>query len=249
MTLTGLACPPRPDRRGRPSAPVGASCFLRLLRGAFPARPIAASGSISLRRTESPLTRLRLAALVLWPTLVLSGFAVVTQHAYAPGRGADAPVTWPADAPFAHGDRPTLVMLAHPRCPCTRAALAELARVMAATDGRLDARVLFLDPHDGDDAWRSSDLWDLARAIPGVQVEADPDGAVARRFGAHTSGQVVVYDARGTLVFAGGLTPGRGHEGDSDGKSLLIDGVLHGFDREGVTDVFGCELHEKEGEK
>ena len=36
-----------------------------------------------------------------------------------------------------------------------------------------------------------------------------------------TSGQVVVYDAKGALLFSGGITAARGHMGDNAGRDRI----------------------------
>jgi hypothetical protein len=75
-----------------------------------------------------------------------------------------------------------------------------------------------------------------------VTVLDDVDGTEARRFGALTSGQVVVYDADGRLRFSGGITPARGHAGDNAGRSAII-ALLEGASSASVeTPVFGCSL-------
>jgi hypothetical protein len=141
---------------------------------------------------------------------------------------------------------PTLVMLAHPRCPCTRASIAELAR-LAASVGRegMIGYVLFYRAEDADAAWAETDLWNSAAAIPGIRVEPDVGGRLAEAFGAVTSGQVVLYDAAGRLVFSGGITGARGHEGDNRGR----DAIEHFFERglvlESTTAVFGCEVRQQ----
>ncbi len=50
----------------------------------------------------------------------------------------------------------------------------------------------------------------------------DDDGAEAKRFGAETSGQTLLYDERGTLAFSGGITGSRGHAGDNAGRASLL---------------------------
>ena len=57
--------------------------------------------------------------------------------------------------------------------------------------------------------WARTGLWDQAEAIPGVRIWTDVGAVEARRFGAATSGLVLVYDASGRLVFQGGITPAR----------------------------------------
>ncbi|MBL8975876.1 MAG: hypothetical protein JNK56_35060, partial [Myxococcales bacterium] len=59
----------------------------------------------------------------------------------------EPPEAWPPASTIAHADGlSTLVMLAHPRCPCTRASIGELARLMADAHGLVDAHVLVVRP-------------------------------------------------------------------------------------------------------
>ena len=64
----------------------------------------------------------------------------------------------------------------------------------------------------------------------------DDDGAEARRFGAETSGQTLLYDARGALAFSGGITGARGHAGDNAGRASLrrADSIASQADRRGT---------------
>ena len=72
---------------------------------------------------------------------------VLYDHQGSAGAAAAAPQTWPSASGIERDpQRPTLVMLAHPRCPCTRASLEELAVLMTRLGGRLDAHVLFVKP-------------------------------------------------------------------------------------------------------
>jgi hypothetical protein len=113
-------------------------------------------------------------------------------------------------------------MLAHPKCPCTRASIGELAAIMAHCQGRLNAYVLFMKPEGFTEDWEKTDLWQSASQIPDVQVISDPSGEEARRFSAVTSGQTLLYDLKGELLFSGGITPSRGHSGDNAGKSAIV---------------------------
>ena len=71
---------------------------------------------------------------------------------------------------------------------------------MAHTQGQLKAFVLFVKPRGMPKDWDRTDLWQSASAIPGVTVLNDDDGAEAMRFGAHVSGQVMVYDKEGKKI-------------------------------------------------
>jgi len=66
--------------------------------------------------------------------------------------------------------------------------------------------------------------------------------AEAKRFGAETSGQTLLYDERGTLAFSGGITGSRGHAGDNAGRASLLALINRSdADRRGSS-VFGCPL-------
>ena len=133
-------------------------------------------------------------------------------------------------------------MLAHPRCPCTRASVVELNRLMVLCPRRASVVVLFLEPPGCSGKWVRTDLWRDAAAIPGVRVTADREGKVAKRFGATTSGDTLLYSPDGRLLYHGGLTGSRGHEGDNAGlESLvaLLDGREPATQR---TPVYGCPL-------
>ena len=50
----------------------------------------------------------------------------------------------------------------------------------------------------------------------------DKEGSDAAALGATTSGQVMVYAVGGKLLFGGGITDGRGHEGDNAGSEAVL---------------------------
>lgn len=178
-----------------------------------------------------------------WLAAITIGSLALIAYASAPGLGADAPSRWPADSQLAHDpELPTLVMLAHPLCPCSRASVAELERIMARVRGQMRAHVVLLRSEDGslDD---EHTLEEAAAAIPGVTVHDDPGGVETDRFGARTSGQTLLYGPDGRLRFAGGITAARGHEGDSYGADAVVAAVQERKSDGSVTaPVFGCSL-------
>ncbi|MGE0786317.1 MAG: RedB protein [Sandaracinaceae bacterium] len=173
----------------------------------------------------------------------IAGYLVLVDYGSAPGQPARAPQRWPASSslPLAAGV-PTLLMIIHPRCACTRASIAELARLMVPLDGRVRAFAVLALPGGATDEWRETDLWRSVARIPGITVFADEGAEEADRFGARTSGQVLLYDEAGALRFAGGITPGRSHQGDSDGRRRILD-LVGAPAGSGVSAVYGCALH------
>jgi hypothetical protein len=136
---------------------------------------------------------------------------------------------------------PTLVMLAHPQCDCTRASISELAELLARAPQRPRSYVVFIKLGSVGTAWERTALWQRAANIPGVTILRDDDGQEAQRFGVHTSGQVLVYDAAGQLRYSGGTTGSRGKTGNNPGRAAVLD-LLRGGPAESTRPVFGCPL-------
>jgi hypothetical protein len=180
---------------------------------------------------------------VAWTTTVLAGMAWVANYDNTPGVAASAPTTWPAGSRILRDPvRPTLVMLAHPRCDCTRASLVEMAELMARATPAPRAVIVFVRPGNVPGGWEQTGLWQAALDIPGVSVVRDDDGLEARRFGAQTSGQTLLYSPQGRLLFSGGTTGARGHAGDNVGRETILTLLEHENAHPAETSVFGCPL-------
>ncbi len=165
------------------------------------------------------------------------------QYDNAPGEAAAAPHVWPVSTALVRASgQPTLILLAHPQCSCTRASLAELGEALARATIRPKTYVLFLKPEGLSDEWAVSDLWRIAAALPEVTVVRDDAGAEARRFGVSTSGQTLLYDTTGRLLFAGGITGARAHQGDNDGRRSIVALLNRETPARSETNVFGCSL-------
>ncbi len=188
--------------------------------------------------------RVRTVALaVAWSAACAGGFAALGEYQATPGGAAPA-ADWPAGSRVPRatvGD--TLVLVIHPQCPCSRATIDNLAVLMAhCPAGRVAAVAVFVRPAGMPAGWERTDLWTSAEAIPGVTVAADPGGVEAARFGAATSGQALLFDPAGRLLFGGGLTPGRGHAGDCGGTDAVLAIVRGDRPTAAPTPVFGCPL-------
>lgn len=180
----------------------------------------------------------------IWVLAVGFGLLKLQDYSTAQTTGATPPAKWPESTTLAkHGDRLTVVMLAHPQCPCTRASIGELAIAAAQAGGRLDIYVVFLESPAFE---LESDLWRSALAIPNTKVIADPDGAEIRKFGVKASGHTLAYDAEGRLVFSGGVVGARGHAGANRGREAIVELARNGRSSVTTTPVFGCALQDRE---
>jgi len=170
---------------------------------------------------------------VAWAGAVLLGLVGLLRYGSTAGADARAPAIWPADSRIPRRAHPTALLFVHPNCPCSRATLAELARLLAVVGDRVDVHVVLSAPGDA--------LRAAAAAIAGVALFDDPEGVEARRFGATTSGDLLLYTSGGRLAFQGGITRARGHEGDSSGAAAVI-GHLRGRPAPSRAPVYGCPL-------
>jgi hypothetical protein len=180
--------------------------------------------------------------LVVWMAAVVSGMWALDSYKITPGRVGRTPLRISDETTGAlAAGRPRLLMFVHPKCPCSRASLSELAAIVERNRERVAVEIVFVKPAGVGADWERTSLWRTATQIAGAHVVFD-DGTLARKLGAETSGYVVLYDASGSLLFSGGITRSRGHEGRSVG-SRTIGALLAG---EAVanpkTPVFGCSL-------
>ena len=179
----------------------------------------------------------------IWLGAAVAGLWVLWKYDNTPGEDARAPKQWPSITTLARAtDRPTLIMLAHPHCTCTRASLAELAEAIARAGTRPKTYVLFVTPGTFTKGWEYTDLWRTAASLPDVTVVRDDDGREAGHFGTVTSGQTLLYDERGLLVFSGGVTGARAHAGDNLGRQSLVALLNRKPAERSGTSVFGCPL-------
>lgn len=178
-----------------------------------------------------------------WLLAVGAGLGWMWNYAQTPGAVEEFSGAWPvaSQLPPPVG-QPALVVFAHPRCGCTRATLGELAQIMSACRGRVQAQVCFFRPSDSKPEWSQTDLWHAAAAIPGVRVVDDAGGREAESFHATISGQTFLFDSNGLCQFSGGITRARGHAGDNMGRSTVTALLWQKPAPAQPTPVFGCSL-------
>jgi hypothetical protein len=179
----------------------------------------------------------------VWLIVVGAGFLTLKNYESTPGRAATPVASWPVERRVSlDPSRATLVMLAHPHCPCTRASIESLSQIMTRCQGLVTAHIVFYKPAGFPQDWEKTDQWYSAAAIPGVAVLCDEQGHVARSFGAKTSGQVLLYSPVGELLFSGGITDSRGHAGDNAGRDAVIACLTGHAAASTHTPVFGCPI-------
>ena len=184
--------------------------------------------------------------ITVWAVSVGIGFVRLTDYASRPGKPANVSPRLPTGI-FAESSKnlPKLVLFIHPQCPCSRSTLNELARLVANRQERAEIKVFFYKPIDKSAEWVETDLWENAKRIPGVDVATMSEEEI-EKFGVVTSGQAILYDAGDEIVFSGGITPGRGHEGMSSGRREIENYLENGKISIRETPVFGCLLTSKE---
>lgn len=192
-------------------------------------------------------------AIAAWLVVIAIGGWWQLSYERTPGLASANPPRYPDSGPIAaRPGHPLAIMALHPRCPCSRASLAELEQ-LASANPDLDLVVLACVPIDANDDWMSTDNCSKARAIPGVRLIPDPSGRTAAELGMKTSGHVIAYDADRRLVFSGGITAARGQTGPNPGLDALIAAFQKSQPGDSkpsraasaapaLTPVFGCTL-------
>lgn len=179
---------------------------------------------------------------LVWTAAVLYGLVLLWEFNLKAGPEVATEARWPVGSELAGPEgNPKLVVFLHPQCPCSRATVDELAVVLARVDRKLDVDAVFVS--GSGDRIEESGLWNQVRALPGVQARVDVNDREAGLFSAATSGDAFLYDGKGVLKYRGGLTPARGHQGDSFGVDAVVGIVNEGGGEKLVTGpVYGCAL-------
>jgi len=188
-------------------------------------------------------SRVRIVVIV-WALVAGGGLIGMNLLAARPGDPGKQMSGWPAKSALnCDAERSTLFLFAHPQCPCTRASLESVMRLQARCHGRLKVTIVFVEPSGAAFDSADSPILAAARDIPGADVHVDPDCSEARRFGVRTSGHVLLYDKHKNLLFSGGMTIARGHNGDNAGLAAVESWVLTGRSDMRSAPVHGCSLY------
>ncbi len=175
-------------------------------------------------------------AVLLWVLCLSYGFDRAMRWESTPGASGNAPTHIDLDR---KDSRWLLVMVAHTECPCTKASLANLQRILAQYPNQITCRILFCGPQ----AYAHSPAKNisLAESIEGVSLEFISEQQAANQYGAATSGQVYLYSPERKLMYSGGITLGRNAEGDCAGVSA-VGSLIETGGGDSSLPVFGCAL-------
>lgn len=188
-----------------------------------------------------------LCGVIAWFALSVFGLVYLVRYENTSSAQTEPnPVLYPLESKLErNSEHYTLLFFSHPKCPCTRASLNELSRLIGDVNGNLDVYVVFAKPSDAEADWADTDLRRKAEAIPQVKVIIDEDERETKLFNAEISGLVLLYDTNGNLRFSGGVTSSRGHEGNNAGRQAIFKIITKDLTENSDTEVFGCPLHDK----
>lgn len=192
----------------------------------------------------SPRTasRFPLFLVVIW-TAALSA-AVAGLAKYDNTAGKSSPETdWPKASRLERREGALqLVVFAHPACPCTPATLSELARAVGTASTKSHIHLVLSGPEADSIKWKAILTTLVKPGVVNASLVEDPDAKEAALFKARTSGQTFLFDAKGSLLFSGGITSSRGHEGSNTGEETVKDWLRGKSAKKTQTPVFGCPL-------
>ncbi len=188
----------------------------------------------------------------VWCIAVSGCFFALWKYAATPGAESTVASLWPDESmlPVAP-HQPNLIVFIHPACPCTKATLAHLHSIVSRHS--LNVQIVKMRPLVASspfekDAERNRDILDTLCKHPSVSLVDDVGSMEAQRFGAKTSGVCFLYDQSGQLLFSGGITASRGHQGMNAGLASLIENLdlterptERSFEKSHYP-VFGCPL-------
>lgn len=181
--------------------------------------------------------------LFIWGVVVIFGFSILLKYSNTPGESAISTIAWPKTSLLTKdANRSSLAIFVHPQCPCSKATIGELERLVPHIYNQTNINVVFYKPQSKTESWVKGSLWQKAASIPHVNMIIDNEGSEAIKFGAKTSGQTFLFSQDEKLVFSGGITPSRGHMGDSLGRAAILSFVLDGNTKISSAPVFGCSL-------
>src|SRR4051794_39796839 len=101
----------------------------------------------------------RILLCALWLAAAGGGLFGLSVYQNSAGASADVPSRWPQRAEAViDPKRATLLLFAHPKCPCSRASVEELNQLQARVEGKANVIVYFFKPTGASNEWAHTDL-------------------------------------------------------------------------------------------
>ena len=178
-----------------------------------------------------------------WVIAVAVSVFAVERYASQPGVASPITLAWPKNTQLSlAADKPTALLFAHPKCPCTEATIREFQRIEARHPSAFHTTVVFAVTAAQEEAWRDTRLVREARNIQSARIVFDRDGVESGRFECSVSGQILLFAPDGQMLYSGGITAARGHEGINGGQEAFEYQLAHPDSPAISFPVFGCGL-------
>lgn len=199
----------------------------------------------------------------IWLALSILGLVILASYQSDAGAQGAAPRCWPTGSSLIREKRNTLLIFLHPKCPCSMASAHEMTGLLTQKIRQnTSVYAIFVAPKGVSSDFVDGPLYKYCSQIEGLKIIQDRDAVEANKFAALTSGQIYIYDQSGKLQFSGGITPGRGHEGDSlgfdrckeilakssTGKQEIPKEQRQQEEQNKICPVFGCPLESDRGQ-
>ena len=110
----------------------------------------------------------------IWCALLAYGGASLWRHTWTPGSVGDAPSDWPVASRIPRAtDAYTMLLFAHPQCPCVRTSLDELARVVGEHPENVRPVVVIYHPTRQGAEWSNEFQREVADQAPSALIVDD----------------------------------------------------------------------------
>ncbi len=179
-----------------------------------------------------------------WAVIIALGMLQFYRYETREGAKEVSNKSWPEGTSLSYSkSKFSWVMGIHPKCPCSLATVGNLERLFRYIEEPFHITALVRQDPLSDES-KSKVVRRLSK-LPQVSIFFDERGETAAKFGMLTSGDSRIYNRSGELIFAGGITINRSHEGWSPGASLILEQMSKGSKKSVELPVFGCNIQDR----
>jgi hypothetical protein len=195
-------------------------------------------------------TWIKICVVLSWVGAVFWVMSLIGRYEGTPGEAATVPTQWPQNCSIKPNPaKQTLLFFLHPRCACSLASMQEFkhalqhfARTANLSSENIDINCVFTCPDTNYTEWTNTVLVNRAREIPDATIRFDRNGTIINQFHVTTSGHVLLYSKNGKLMYSGGVTLARGHEGNNKNREAFENAMSDSTTSSDECPVFGCKL-------